>query len=193
MERNLEGVLRAFSSAEPVSVWGYSSQVKAVMQGLSRVDEAFRAVQFEAERMKSVTVDLSLLSEDDALSKIAESIIEFNRYDIRKFGKTADPDFTYIPAHPISMLAKFETQHGELYFRINMGSYKAVLPDAWVCRDGKVIERNGLGWAKGMFRIMMDTLDYGFGSVGSFYRNHIREGNFEGWLLNFQNLLYTLP
>lgn len=185
MEPKLEAIIRAFSHERPRSLRAYSSQIVSVLQKLGGDDKDFLTVQFEGERMKPVRVELSQSGADDVIDKVAESIIEFNRYDIRKFGKVKDPGFDYVPDHPMGMLAAVETQQGRVYFGIRMGSSMLTLPHSWVCRDGEIIKLKGIDWSKEVFRTLMDVLNYGYGSAGSFYREDIRKQNFNGWLLNY--------
>lgn len=195
MSTNLDAVFRAFRKYEPQNIRSYALQISNVIKALEKSLNKELVVIFEGARMRPVEINTGATSGRDLTDLVSDIIIYFNRFDIKKFGKSSDPDSMYVPKHTISVWFSFKNENTLVNLKVRMGGRS--LPNAWVNHSGYRFFGDGWESACKIFRTILNELHYDYATMGSYSSSDIREEKFDDWLLNCtyfsKNGNYTIP
>jgi hypothetical protein len=102
-----------------------SSHFWKILKALSEVDIIFVNPIFMAENQKDVGFQIDKLSEENAVDLIALTILNFSKYDIRKYEKEQNPTIEYSRDFGFSFVLMYKHGNSKISFSVKVGNPKA--------------------------------------------------------------------
>ncbi|NJM24265.1 MAG: hypothetical protein HC859_00715 [Bacteroidia bacterium] len=105
-----------------------------VLKALSEIDQLFSTPVFSKDNQKDVSFLIRETSDDEAVSLISSTILNFSKYDIRKYEKEQNPTVEYSRDFGFSFVLSYKENDQELSFVPRIGSAEACGMNVLSCR-----------------------------------------------------------